>query len=229
MSWLNGGMLIGAAYILAQELIRPMAIAHVGVERDCGSTPCWRAELVLTVQLGFLPLSVLTPLYVHKWSVNDWCDAWGQRALNALEQGAVSIFALFMLLDFYYHCLLPPLSVLPVLRPVMVVHHCVCLLGHLYATLICPRASVPYYLSAICCLEVGSGFANIFFLRDKDAMSWWAYMLGMTVSNLGASAYTLGWNARARAAGAHSLMRWPAVLITAALIYLRQVELRKYL
>ena len=43
----------------------------------------------------------------------------------------------------------------------IILHHVVCLCGHLYATSCCPNASRPCFIVAITVLELGSGVGHV--------------------------------------------------------------------
>ena len=222
--YLDRGLLVGAAYVLVQELIRPYAMSTI--HGDCGGTPCWRACLVTAVQLLYLPLAIVVSLWLRRASLQSWCDECGKRGVGSIEYASFSIFLAFLLVDLYYAWLLPPPPV--ILRPLMILHHMVCVLGHVYGVKFCPPSSVPCFLCAISALEMGSGASNIFHFCNRQGSSKLIYMLGMTASNAAATTLTWMWNVRASSGGAHVLRRWPPMVVWFVLIYLRQAEVHKF-
>lgn len=213
---------LAAAYIAVQEVLRPRLTSFYGAQ-NCGGTPCWRASLVLLPQFVLLP-GCIAALALQHGSLRAWCNDSASNGLGLLARFAVLIFYSFLIVDLFYQYLLSPPVVL---RQLMIDHHLVCLAGHIYATLLCPKRARPCYLFAICALEVGSGFANVFWLTQTTAaaqLGGLAYLIGMTISNVAASILLLQWNAQAREAGLHPVRRVPCILIVAVLVLMRQKE-----
>ena len=201
-----------AAYAAIQELLRRPAMHIFGEDVECGGTPCWRACLVLFPQLVALPLATVIAVTGR--------PSWRQLG----ERAAIYIFQAFLIIDIMYNWIMYPK---PVLRRLMVIHHVVCVFGHLYGTSMCPKLSVPYFLCATCVLEIGSGSCNIFHIwryTEHEPIAYWTYAVVMTLSNAGATYIPVEWNRRAREGGAHWLGRWVPMALWSALIYMRQVE-----
>lgn len=224
--FLDGSLAVLACALLVQEVLRSYLMLMHGETADCGGTPCWRAALMLPMQLVYLPSCAVAGLAAHSGSLGGWCDACEKERANLGVAGR-SIVLLFYLLtvgDFAYHYALGPSIV--VLRDVMLAHHVVVLLGHVYATAICPPGSRPCFVVAISLLEFGSAGSNIFYLTERKYPTVAAaVLLGLqTLSHLGAGYATIEWNARARRGGAWRLARWLPMAVWFTLFFMRQKE-----
>lgn len=214
-----------AGYLAVQESLRPMLFSYFEWQ-NCNGTPCWRASLVLFAQLVVLPIAIGAAALQHD-SLASWCADAGKNGLRVPARVVAYVFYTFLIMDFVYVYLHWPTVVL---RRLMIDHHAVCLLGHLYGASLGARAARPCYLFAICALEFGSGFANIFALLKPTphvVTSAAAYMVAMSLSNGVASVLTWKWHVAARDAGTHVLKRVLCLGIVALLVYLRQIEVQK--
>ena len=214
---------LGAGYVALQEIWRPMLMTRFG-DSNCGGTPCWRASLVLFPQFAILPFAVGATALQYS-SLRAWCDDAEYRGkLNVLMRFVVLVFYAFLLADLVYnHYLSPPI----VLRQLMIHHHLVCFCGHIYATYFCPVRAQPCYLFAICCLEMGSGFANVYWLLQDTAGAWLGsvvYLVTMTISNTTATILAWKWRVAAGEAGLSQWRRWPCFVIVLVLVFMRQKE-----
>ena len=103
-------------------------------------------------------------------------------------------------------------------------HHAVCLCGHTFAVLTAPE-SFWFYFAGVVALEAGSGTACAWWLfgetRPKLSMT---YALGMTASNVLAAAAQLIWSLSATSLSLP--LRVVPTLVTAVLIYFRQIEMQ---
>ena len=226
---MDPAFVLGAGcYVALQEALRPWLMDAYATS-NCGGTPCWRASLVMLPQLVLMPLATMVAASKHH-SLWEWCDDCEKRGLRVAARTTVYIFYAFLLLDLVYAYVMNGRPVV-VLRRLMIDHHVICLLGHLYATSFCPRGSQPCFLSAITCLEVGSALCNAFWLLKGTPQAFIGallYVVGMVISNACTIVLVWCWNVRAREAGAHLLRRWPALAVTSVLLYLRQAEVSKY-
>jgi hypothetical protein len=218
----RAGLLAAASYGVLQETLRRPALDVFGTG-DCGGTPCWRAGLVFLPQVLIMPTLIIVAHSRHR-SLKDWCAACAAKGLDAVGQGLVAIFYAFLLMDVLYHALMQPVVVL---RPLMILHHIVCLAGHFYATRFCPRESMPCYLTAIGVLEVGSAACNAFHMWKHSYVQLVSivYLVVMCASNAWGLWLARTWNARAREGGATAYRRWLPMAIWFTLIFLRQKEL----
>ena len=229
---LDAALVGTGCYIAAQEGIRPSLMSLYGTD-NCGGTPCWRAALVLLPQLAILPVATAIAAREHK-SLRQWCTDCETNGLRTAARVSVFVFYAFLLVDLLYAYFIRQTyadgTPVVVLRKLMIDHHVVCLLGHLYATSLCPKVSRPCFVFAITCLEFGSGMSNVFWLLKPTAhagLGALAYLVGMTISNVTTTILTWFWNVRAREGGAHLLRRWPPMCVWFFLIYLRQKEVHK--
>ena len=211
-------------YMVVQELMRPYA-HRAFADTDCGGTPCWVTSLKLIAQNLVLPGSMAAALHEHGWSIQRWCS---HAKVNGLCNSALLcayVFVAFLVLDLWYAVLFPG-----IMRMLMVQHHIVCLLGHAYALICCPRLTQPYFLCAITFLELGSSSANFFFLflgTPYAAHGALIYSVGMTLTHLAALTLTVLWNWSGSTCGLHPLLRWPPMFVWFILIYMRQIEIPK--
>ena len=98
----------------------------------------------------------------------------------------MNIFAAFLLVDFVNYRI----------RPVMIAHHVVCLIGH-FGALSAPAAFVDYFAAAVAC-ELGSAVCNLNALYPRSGAALAAYVAGMTLERP-ALAALLSWRARSAA------------------------------
>ena len=218
-------LLATGAYIALQEALRPLLFS-VFEWQNCGGTPCWRAALTMLPQFLLLPLAIGIAALQHA-TLQDWCADSATRGLDTAARCVVYFFYTFLLLDFVYVYVHWPTVVL---RRLMIDHHLLCLAGHLYGASVGAAAARPCYIFAICCLEVGSGTANAFWLLRGTRYTLHGaltYLVCMTLSNGTASTLAWCWQCAARDAGTHWLKRALCVVIVALLVYLRQVEVHK--
>lgn len=222
-------VLLGVAcYVVAQELLK-FYVQPILLDRDCGGTPCWGSATRLLPQAVLMPGLTVTALYSHG-SLRNWCDACHSSGLRGPALLAMYIFHAFMVVDMVWGYMYPG-----TMRLLMVIHHVVCILGNAYACSYCPHASRPCFLCAITCLELGSWTANVFWLVEPVHGGSYAtagalvYAVGMSVLHVLVLVLTQLWNARARDAGQHWLLRWPPMAVWAVLICMRQREMHMVL
>lgn len=213
-----------AVYVAIQEVLRQFSHRRF-TDTDCGGTPCWVAALKLIPQLIVLPAGVCAALRQHGWSTQRWSSHNEKYGITGPALLVAYAFVAFLVVDLYYAVLFPG-----IMRLLMVQHHVVCLLGHAYALLCCPRASQPYFLFAITWLEIGSSSANVFWLllgTPYAAHGSLIYAFFMTISHLAAITLTFLWNWSAGKGGLHVLLRWPPMVVWGVLMYMRQIEIAK--
>lgn len=172
-----------------------------------GGTPRWRNILGLLPQLVVMPSVLVVRAAVP--SAAAACDAIFARVFGSL-----------IIFDFAAYRL----------GKTMVMHHAVCLAGHALAISTAP-AAFGFYHAAVVALEVGSGTSCMWWAWGETALRRSApslYAIGMSTSNALAAVALLGWSAAARPSLSPAVRAVPA-LITAYLVYLRQVEMQNLL
>ena len=192
-----------AAYVIAFTFAHRWTVKRFGCV-SVGGSPRWRNALGLLPQLVVLPFLLL--LSVAAPSVALAC-----------ERAFVIVFASILLFDF---------AVLE-LAPMLQLHHATCLVGHGFALWRAPEAFADYH-AAVVALEVGSGLSSVWWLwGEVTSFPTPLYAVGMTASNGAAAWAALTWSMQA--ASLPVAARAVPLIITAALIYLRQVEMHNLL
>jgi len=144
----------------------------------------------------------------HAWSVGQHAHRWVAGAAAA-ERVFVYMFPSWLMLDF----------VLVEVRPLMLIHHVVCLVGHGIATLGVP-VGFPFYFAACVALELGSACCNLLCIWPRSRLALEVYMVGMTLSNAAALVLMAYW---VRAVRPNSV-RAIGIGITVALAFVRERE-----
>lgn len=168
---------------------------------DLGGTPRWRAALGVLPQIVSMPALLCARLALPAWA-SPTCD-----------HCFVHVFASLLIFD---------LAVIE-LNHMLLLHHGVCLAGHAFAIGTAPEAFV-YYHAGVVALEAGSGISSVWWLWGENA-HWPTplYQFGMSASNAIAGLAALGWSVAA--ASLPVVGRATPVLIIAALLYMRQLEM----
>ena len=166
-----------AALVVLLWLLTHLAATHkairiVGTVMD-GGTPRWRSAVGLITQLGVLPVLFFVAL-ISNGDAQGWSDrsAASRDGMHFMGWAFAAIFPSLMLLDF----------VLCELSPLIMAHHLVCVLGHVYACTVAAR-SFPAYFAGVVALEVGSGGTGVHCLSPKSFSAANMLVL-MTISNL---------------------------------------------
>ena len=191
---------VAVLWLLVQQLLRPVAQKHWG-HSEIGGAPQWRNAIGLPTQFAVIPPIFALAYAANGRSLRRWGERWDRERSGAFEWMFLYIFAAFLLCDFFTHE--------PV--PMMLWHHIGCLLGvraranrrhrrcaqHVVAAFVVPRG-FPLYFAGVVALELGSGVCNVFYLEapPQGAAVTLLYAVGMTVSNVGASACARLWCSR---------------------------------
>lgn len=207
---------LGCAYVLFQEALRLVLSHNVGWD-DVGGTPRWRCYMQMPLHLGVFPMCVACAVWETRSlrRRGERCVDLGR--LGEAERTFAYVFAYVLSVDFVYVAVYPAHTIM---RPLVFAHHVACLLGHMYAV-VASLAGFPCYMASVSALELGSATSNIFVLSASRGAAW-LYLIGMTLSNLAATALLLLWARRARPRG--RLARGLPVVITAVLMAFRQRE-----
>ena len=166
-----------AALVVLLWLLTHLAATHkairiVGTVMD-GGTPRWRSAVGLITQLGVLPVLFIVAL-ISNGDAQGWSErsAASRDGMHCMGWAFAAIFPSLMLLDF----------VLCKLSRLIMAHHLVCVLGHVYACTVAAR-SFPAYFAGVVALEVGSGGTGVHCLSPKCFTAANMLVL-MTLSNL---------------------------------------------
>ena len=190
-------------YAITFALLGQFALRRYG-SKNSGGSPRWRNAL------GLLPQVIVMPSLLS-WSLAS--STWAPVA----ERTFVYIFPSLLIFDF----------LALQLNTTMVLHHSVCLLGHIYAFLNAPEA-FWYYFAAVVLLEAGSGTSCIWWLigdilGSPPPSCSTLYKVGMSLSNAMCVWCLANWSLAAGSLGlAGRIMPIP---ITAVLIHGRQTEM----
>eukprot|EP00316_Scyphosphaera_apsteinii_P008981 CAMPEP_0119319970 /NCGR_PEP_ID=MMETSP1333-20130426/51016_1 /TAXON_ID=418940 /ORGANISM="Scyphosphaera apsteinii, Strain RCC1455" /LENGTH=243 /DNA_ID=CAMNT_0007326545 /DNA_START=156 /DNA_END=887 /DNA_ORIENTATION=- len=193
-------LLLSAVWVAAVLLLYHSGAlqAYFGTAQ-IGKFPNWRNFLMLPGQCIVLPTLWLLSRRQHNQCMLGLAAAWcGQHAhgmcwgahLKQLRTGEtppspgsinwcwdwafVFFFAAQLVMDAY---LVPDMGAL------MLLHHAVCLLGHIYGTFMCTRA-FPFYFAGCIALELGSAACNIWTMYPQTPGLFSAYAIVMTLSNV---------------------------------------------
>ena len=171
--------------------------------------PRWRALWALPTQLLVMPSLLAIAYDDHGMELARWLRA-GERhsARGRAECVFLYLFPTWLLLDF----------MLVHVRPLMLAHHAVCLMGHLVAYRL--SAGFPFYFAGNVVLEMGSACCNVLCIWPHAPLSLGLYMVGMTLSNVGATVCAACWAWSVRPIPAKAF----ALVITVALAIVRQRE-----
>ena len=169
----------------------------------------------MPTQLVVLPAMFALARAEHP-SMRRWCEQWARKPSRCAWTGCfLFIFAAFLLLDFVNpHCVVH-------MRPLMVAHHAVCALGHVYAAFVTPLG-LPYYFAGVVAFELGSATCNIVCLWGAASP---VYAVGMSLSNTAALVCSTGW---AKAIGPRPRSKAFGLMLSALLAMMRQREVLNF-
>ena len=137
-----------------------------------GGAPRWRSAVGLITQVIILPVLKIASMRDDMHACSAPC--FSHDDVNATGNAFAVIFPLLMLLDFF----------LCQLSPLIMAHHLVCILGHLYACTAAQRA-FPAYFGGVVALELGSAANGLYCLLPNTFRARHLLVL-MTLSNLAA-------------------------------------------
>lgn len=221
--FVDAGVLLGAVSMACQEALRRPMYNTFGNE-DCGGTPRWRSGLVLFPQFLVISGSCLVAAFSQRFSMKGWCLDCSKNGLGPAAGCALYSFYAYLMTDLLYWYWIPEPPV--IMRPLMVLHHVVCIAGTRYATSHCPSYALPMYVGAIASLEFGSGFSNLFHLfKETPIMLGYvrpSYFIGMCVSNAAGTYFLYAWSRAMRECKTHMLAFVIPVVISLILIVMRQ-------
>ena len=179
----------------------------------------WRFFWAIPTQLLVLPALLAFSYAAHGFSFEAWCKKWEQRASRAyvFAQGRAStaemvfiyLFPGWLLLDW----------VLVEVRPLMALHHIVCIIGHVGGVIIWPWG-FPWYFAGVVALEIGSCCCNIMCVWARSRCAMALLIVGMTASNLTACATMRRWALATRPFVGKVI----GMFITVGLAYVREEE-----
>ena len=172
------GCALGVLWLSHYECLRGELVSIYGDDppsADTGGAPLWRCALALPTQLLVLPGLFGFGWASNGWSMGEWRRRWDAAEVdwNAAESAYFCVFGGFMLVDF---CICS-------VRPVMALHHVVCLLGHVTGVILDPLG-MPDYFAGVVALEMGSAACNLYWLYPQSRLASLIYLLGMPLSNL---------------------------------------------
>ena len=211
---------VAVLWLLVQQLLRPVAQKHWG-HAEIGGAPQWRNAIGLPTQFAVIPPIFALAYAANGRSLRRWGERWDRERSGAFEWMFLYIFAAFLLCDFFTHepvpmmlwhhigCLLgvrarkpPPACAAaaaapppPPTRAHPRDHRRRA--QHVVAAFVVPRG-FPLYFAGVVALELGSGVCNVFYLEapPQGAAVTLLYAVGMTASNVGASACARLWCSR---------------------------------
>jgi len=203
---------VGLVWLVCGIFVRRTAKPRWGSELDEFGMPIWRCVTGLWSQCFVFPALFLCSLAQWGFSMQAWQQASGEHLFTPDGQryydwAFVYIFAGYMVEDFVLHrC-----------SALMVAHHAGCLLGLAFAFIGVP-AGFPWFFAGVVSLELGSAVLNLHCLWPKDRRALYAFMVGMTISNVAAVYFALRWTAHAA--------YWSSIgldlVLTATFVYFRQ-------
>ena len=93
---------VAVLWLLVQQLLRPVAQKHWG-HSEIGGAPQWRNAIGLPTQFAVIPPIFALAYAANGRSLRRWGERWDRERSGAFEWMFLYIFAAFLLCDFFTH------------------------------------------------------------------------------------------------------------------------------